>query len=63
MIIMYFEIIMPYFSGSRITQVTEQLEKLVAVEKSLRDMEQLRYVTLKMYQLLQTHGLLKLTVF
>ncbi|CAB3988352.1 cytosolic carboxypeptidase 1-like, partial [Paramuricea clavata] len=41
-------------SGSRISQVTEQLEKLVAVDKSARDMEQLRYVTLKMCQLLQT---------
>jgi hypothetical protein len=37
--------------------VTEQLEKLVAVDKSARDMEQLRYVTLKMCQLLQTQGL------
>ena len=63
MIVMNFEIIMSYFSGSRIAQVTEQLEKLVAVEKPLRDTEQLRYVTLKMCQLLQTQGLFKLTIF
>ncbi|XP_028418309.1 cytosolic carboxypeptidase 1-like isoform X2 [Dendronephthya gigantea] len=40
--------------SSRIAQLSEQLERLLAVEKTSRDLEQLRYVTLKMYQLLQT---------
>lgn len=40
-------------SSSRIGSLTEQLERLFCAEKSERDLDQLRYVTLKMYQLLQ----------
>lgn len=46
------------YSSSRIAQVSEQLERLLAVEKTSRDLEQLRYVTLKTYQLLQAQGLM-----
>lgn len=45
-----------YTSGTRIAQLTEQLEKLIAVDNFARDLEQLRYVTLKMCQLLQMQG-------
>ncbi|XP_046861355.1 cytosolic carboxypeptidase 1-like [Xenia sp. Carnegie-2017] len=39
---------------SRLSQLSDQLERLAAVDKRLLDLEQLRYVTLKMHHLLQT---------
>lgn len=52
------------FSCSRISALTEQLERLFSAEKSeaSRDLDQLRYVTLKMYQLLQTQGIYIYTI-